>query len=125
MKIILSCCDADDYLKEGWRGRVWKEEFDEPQVTSLDAARKWGRETIANFNRTLRTGEKARRVILTEVAESDKKAELKHDWRKASLVTERGGYDRYKCERCGAKGKRYGLSEGIVPDKHNQKFCHG
>lgn len=40
-----------------------------------------------------------------------------HNWQKVSLVTEKGGYDKYKCSLCGATGRRYGVSNFIRPDK--------
>lgn len=39
-----------------------------------------------------------------------------HDWGKTSLVTELGGYDKYKCKVCGITGKRHGLSSCITRD---------
>ena len=39
-----------------------------------------------------------------------------HQWDKASLVTEVGGYDRMVCTRCGATGKRYAVGTAPVID---------
>jgi len=46
-----------------------------------------------------------------------------HKWTKASLVTEKGGYDRMVCELCGAKGKRHGLGSITADKRYDQKFC--
>ena len=58
-----------------------------------------------------------------ELKKKKVKPVYEHDWQKTSLVTERGGYDRYTCSKCGATGKRWGLSEYITPDKASQKHC--
>lgn len=83
------------------------------------------------FNRTLRPGEKARELV--KVVDSDKISEVssqnvRHVWKKKSLVTEKGGYDNYICEACGATGKRHGLSEYVTIDKRfikRQYNCPG
>jgi len=47
-----------------------------------------------------------------------------HDWEKISLVTEKGGYDKMKCRRCGAEGKRYGLGQsGVKVNRKSQQKC--
>ncbi len=43
-----------------------------------------------------------------------------HNWEKINLVTIKMGwqvYDTYKCLRCGAEGKRFGLSPHVTPNK--------
>jgi hypothetical protein len=37
-----------------------------------------------------------------------------HDFDKESLVTEPGGFDWWKCKKCGLRGKRYGLGSSII-----------
>lgn len=129
LKIVVWCCDDADYLKKGWKERMWSETYREPEIKDIKAAREFAHGTIKQFNRFLRPGERKRRVVRTELVIDDaapKERHIKHDWRKASLVTIcKGGrvYDKYKCERCGAMGKRHGLSEQIRPDKANQEFC--
>ena len=91
----------------------WWEEFD----VDTDDPQKWAQETIDNFNHTLRPGE-AKRSISKQVRILDIDSIRDHLWRKDSLVTESGGYDRMSCSRCGITGKRYGLGQhGITRDK--------
>ena len=70
---------------------------------------------IDHFNAT-REKHELERVLVAAISIS-KDAPKPHTWQKASLVTERGGYDRYRCTVCGATGKRYGLNDFITPDK--------
>ena len=101
-----------------------------------------GKEIVDFFNRTLRPNEDAR-VFLDSIDLDNPKSEvyfardretapklsvqtLKHTWEKFSLVTEKGGYDIYRCSTCGAKGKRFGLSSTVTPDKRvNGHVCKG
>lgn len=46
-----------------------------------------------------------------------------HEWRKSCLVTQRGGFDTYRCENCGADAKRYGVSWPPRPDKKKFATC--
>jgi hypothetical protein len=46
-----------------------------------------------------------------------------HEWRKTSLFGERGGFDKYRCELCGATAKRYGVSWPPVPDGKSAFAC--
>jgi hypothetical protein len=48
-----------------------------------------------------------------------------HEWKKVSLVTEKGGFDKMKCCICGATGKRYGLGQNIVTvdSKYDRTYC--
>jgi len=64
----------------------------------------------------LKPGEKARQLIAAIPINKNKS----HTWAKYSLVTEKGGYDRYRCSVCGAFGKRHGLSSFVIPDKKGQ-----
>lgn len=86
---------------------------------------KFLKELIKQFNDDLRNNEKAR--ILIKWEPTDKNKDLRHEWQKTSLITETGGYDRMRCCRCGATGKRYGVGQnGTVPDSkkiHRQNCC--
>lgn len=101
-------------------GSPWTEHFntdkEDPQV--------FLEEMIERFNASLRRGEKARKLISWEP--TDKHKALRHDWGKTSLVTEAGGYDKMRCKRCGATGRRYGL-EGVLIDSKakNADVCKG
>jgi hypothetical protein len=86
------------------------------------------RRLIENFNATLRPREKPRRLVkilsFSFVPVTPKPTP--HIWGKASLVTEKGGYDRMKCRACGATGKRYGLGQhGVTLDKRQKESCPG
>jgi hypothetical protein len=86
------------------------------------------RRLMDNFNATLRPGERARRLVkilsFSFVPQAPKPTP--HIWDKASLVTERGGYDRMRCKACGATGKRYGLGQhGVTLDKRQPESCPG
>ncbi len=72
-------------------------------------------ECIEGFNNSLRPGEKLRTLIAAIPINKD--SVKPHIWGKCSLVTEVGVYDHYRCKHCGAFGKRYGLSDTIIPDK--------
>ena len=73
-------------------------------------------ECIEKFNCGLRPGEKARQLIAA-IPINKNKSYKPHSWKKQSLVTERCGYDRYRCRECGVFGKRHGLNSFVVPDK--------
>lgn len=93
---------------------TWTEEYDRPEITNADEAFAWGIETIAKFNAGLRPHETPRRMIRAEMVGPS----LQHDGEKMNLVTledpETGGfYDSYRCKRCGAMGKRWGLDPDI------------
>lgn len=104
--------------KQWWRLVVQDED------TETDPEQEWFEEVcvenpeqvIKNFNNTLHPGERPRKLIaaIPILKGNGHKA---HKWRKASLVTEAGGFDRYCCEDCGATGKRHGLNSYVVPDK--------
>ncbi len=94
------------------------EEFDKPGVTDQASAEAAAQGLIDFFNDTLREGER-RRVLLKVVylgrngegnARKLSSAQREeHDWHKQSLITERGGYDRMECSKCGITGRRYGF----------------
>jgi len=91
----------------------WWETFD----LTTDDPEKWAEETIAYFNETLNSGEKSRIVKEIEVLDVD--SVERHEWEKASLVTETnryGAHDRMKCKNCSITAKRYGLDGGITVD---------
>jgi len=91
----------------------WWETFD----LATDDPNLWAQETIAYFNTTLKPGEKSRMVAEVEVL--DKDSVERHEWEKASLVTEmnrHGDHDRMKCKNCSITAKRYGIGGGITVD---------
>lgn len=100
--------------------RKWTEEITtvlKENETIADNARN----VIDHFNDTCRPNEPHRVFVIARPIAT--KGNLKHNFQKHSLVTERGGYDIYKCTRCGATGKRHGLSSGITIDKRFTEFC--
>jgi hypothetical protein len=106
---------ADDRKPEGW-----EEEHDLPDGwPSVEVQR-----LIDRFNATLRAHEIPRRLVRIVSQEPSKPKPREHKWEKTSLVTERGGYDRMRCERCGATGKRYGLGQfGVKIDPRQPAHC--
>ena len=84
---------------------------------------------IERFNNTLRPGEQARILVIALELEEENKNNKPHNWKKSSLVTQMasGGfsYDAYKCSDCKAKGKRFGLSDHVTPNRKNQVICKG
>lgn len=108
---------------------AWEESYNKAEVTNSELAIAWAQQTIEGFNQTLRQGEIAREVVGVRMDAGN--AELAHEWRKTNLVTIDGGggasYDTARCERCGATGRRYGLSEHIALDKRfkNLTSCPG
>lgn len=82
--------------------------------------RKWGSEMVDRFNQTLRSIERPRSILISdleELPESVKTAQA-HNWLKTNLITieERGRYfDTARCTGCGITGKRFGLGD-ITPD---------
>jgi len=83
-----------------------------------------GKSLVSFFNQTLKKGEIKRDFVLaTPISEyAEISAKLKHDWQKKSLVTEKGGYDIYKCSNCHATGKRYGVSAFVIIDYKFKKL---
>jgi len=96
----------------------WWEPYEKAEVTDQASAEAWAKRTIDNFNATLRAGEIARKLLMVKLGGD---APLEHQWIKWSAITKidpRGGsYDEMRCERCGCRGKRYGLGElGVKRD---------
>jgi hypothetical protein len=92
----------------------------EDDVTAIQDAQAM----LDNFNRTLRPGELPRTLCnVREIKNSKKVAEVRHVWEKISLVTKRGGYDRYKCKNCKATGKLHRLGDLVIPDGKFTGFC--
>jgi len=99
---------------------AWSEEYNK----TVSDAQAWAEMTIAAFNDSLHPGEKPRVLVCVEVAANKEK--LRHDWKKASLVTEVRGvrmFDRYRCSQCGATGKRHGVGD-VKPDSGTPEWCH-
>ena len=91
----------------------WKEPYDKPGITSLDAARKWANQTIANFNETLHPYESPRELVDVVNGEEKKGITSTHSWEKVSLTTQvssRGMFDAMRCTVCGITAKRYGMT---------------
>jgi hypothetical protein len=77
---------------------------------------------MSRFNNTLRPGEKAREVLRVRCTPIPNVLKG-HNWKKKSLVTEKGGYDNYQCQDCGVTGKRWGLVAFVTPDRKNTIYC--
>jgi hypothetical protein len=115
MKFIMYCRNTDQPDQE-----PWKEPEDRPLKPfpeTAEGAEAWAKQCLANFNATLRPGERHRTLVRVEVVAEGTSL---HQWRKVSLVTEKGGYDRMECEVCRITGKRYGLGQSGV--KVDAKF---
>jgi hypothetical protein len=102
--------------------------WDEPMSEVVEdnvTAEEHAQSIVDFFNRTLRPGERPRKLV--SVTETELKTKIMpHQWEKVSLVTEKGGYDRMKCSNCGATGKRYGLGlSGVAIDNKYKKFAEG
>jgi len=95
------------------RGKPWTEEYDK----DVADPHKWALNTIANFNASLRSGERPRTVV--DVIILGESENYEHTWEKSNLVTiVKGGrmYDTARCTRCGVTGKRYSLSGTVTLD---------
>ena len=99
----------------------WSEEHTE-HVEDTISAFDHAKGMIDFFNSTRFPSERERKLILVRTRLKGE-GRLKHTWKKKSIVTEKGGYDIYTCINCGATGKRYGLSNSIIPDKKYNQFC--
>jgi len=93
-------------------------------------AEEHGRKIIDSFNNSLRPFEKPRVFISARElgTEENIKVPLMHTWSKKSLVTEKGGFDKYICTTCGFMGKRHGVSATVVVDKKHKNYtgeCRG
>ena len=116
---ILKVKNAGDVDSTAWEEPMC--EIVEDDVTIEQHAK----DIVDNFNATLRPHEKAREFISAISTVKKENAVFPHDWRKVSLVTEKGGFDKMKCSRCGATGKRYGLGSYVQIDKKFKKYIDG
>lgn len=86
----------------------------------------WGKDTIRRFNATLRSGERPIVYLGYDILDPDMN---EHDWEKSCLVTQKGGFDTYRCKTCGITGKRHGLRPNVVRDTKyagdKYKYCKG
>lgn len=115
MKVKIKTRDID-CDKGRWEEYEWDDVHDE------ESAREKAQQLVDSFNRTLREGEVERVLEEVELIEGQRYAVHEHQWDKTSLVTEAGGYDRMKCEKCGITGKRYGVGQdGITRDDKYKK----
>jgi len=113
-------------LVQNESGREWWEDYDK----DISDANEWAKNTIAQFNATLRPHEKARKLL--DVVVLDESNKKHHRWVKRTdgmSVNFRGGLvDLMFCERCGITGKRHGISSTVIIDsKYRKKAfreCH-
>jgi hypothetical protein len=91
---------------------TWEEDYNRPEVKSLEEAGAYGAKLVQSFNDTLRPGEKIRKYINARLDESAPDFP-DHDFEKQNLVTifdpRRGMHDLLKCRNCPVFGRRYGL----------------
>jgi nitrous oxide reductase accessory protein NosL len=90
------------------------EEYNWPDVSSLEEAKNKFLKILENFNQTLRPYEKARELV--SIVEGGM-ADVKHQWEKQNLSTicdKHSMYDIMRCRLCGCMGKRYGVGEGGI-----------
>jgi hypothetical protein len=101
----------------------WVEDYDKPQVKTIDDANEFAVALIQQFNNTLRPGEKSRKVLFVEIAGESGPPD--HDWSKMNLVTvmdpRLGFYDILQCTRCGITAKRFGLDRILIDRKFRAK----
>ena len=117
-------------------GGQWEEYYSCPDNATDDQILGLIESMFDRFNATLRPNESPRTVV--GVYEEQDKAEfpehsweelVKHNWEKSNLVTilqlGGGSYDTVRCAKCGATGKRYGLSDAriIIDKKFVNKPC--
>jgi hypothetical protein len=97
--------------------------WDEPMQYNVGdnvTAEEHGQSIIDAFNRSLRDGECAR-VMISAISDNESDIQT-HNWEKYNAVTQSGGYDTYKCSKCGVTGKRYGLNGSIKLDYRYRKY---
>lgn len=74
---------------------------------------------VKYFNDTLRPGEKSRKLLKVRI-HPEQDIKINHNWEKQNSFTiidkPYGSHDNFKCSRCGATGKRYGLGPSIIID---------
>lgn len=104
-------------------GEPWKEDYNRPDVLTLEQARVWGMNLIHRFNDTLQSGERAREYVGVE-EDPDSDAVTPHEWHKTNLVTIIKGHSAYDtaiCLRCNVTGKRFGLGGVTIDPKYKAK----
>jgi len=103
-------------------GEPWIEDYNRPEVKTKEQAQKWAANLIDNFNDTLRTDEKARKLVA--VTFEDNNAKQAHEWQKVNLVTlldNRGApYDSLLCLNCGITAERWGLDTIRLSKKYRK-----
>jgi hypothetical protein len=100
-------------IEEPATGNQWWEGYDE----QTDNPYKWMMLQLNHFNRTLKPHENPRCLLKIKII--NRGNPIDHDWKKSNLITIKKGnkvFDTYQCNRCGATGKRYGLSPKITID---------
>lgn len=107
-----------------YSGEAWQETLDDRRVKDVRDAWYYGHIVVDEFNRGLRPGERARRLLAVEVVGESEV----HEWRKVNLVTimdRHGMYDKMQCEHCGITGKRFGIGGNVTRDTKysNQKYA--
>ena len=112
MKFLITVCNTAT-PKDTWGETYTKD------LHSLEAIEAWGRETIENFNKTLRPHEKPRSFVAARIINHLEK-DPAHLWSEkknlVTLVTKDGAcYDKFTCLKCGIEGKKYGLEGTIHP----------
>ncbi len=104
----------------------WWETYSDPKVVDQGSAEKAANALIQSYNDTLQHNDRPRKllevVFLGKVKdEVQRHATEPHEWGKLSLVTERGGYDRMRCGKCGITGKRYGINGVRIDSEYKAK----
>ena len=105
-------------VKEGDRP-PWVETYSNHTVRTHKQAVAFVQRMVAEFN----ADRNAARELVNVTMEGPDITPA-HAWRKANLVTERdetGHFDRYECERCDAKARRYGLGGPMVSPRRGSK----
>lgn len=98
--------------------KTWKEEYTK-DLQTIETIEEWARDTIQEWNDTLRPHEKERTFISARIINHLTK-DPAHLWsEKKNLVTKMnmhgGSYDEFTCLKCGVEGKRYGLGQHVTP----------
>lgn len=117
---IMKQINCKALIKEVGTNRTWTENFSAMVQDNIDEI-DYCKAIVERFNNSLKDYENPREVL--HVRNSSTKGTFLHNWKKKSLITEKGGYDRYECSICHATGKRYGLSQYVTADKKFTVFC--
>jgi hypothetical protein len=112
--VRITLCEA------GTPESTWKEEYT-IALRKDQTITNWANELLDQFN--ARESNPAFKRVFVIGRRLPLKDEIKHDWKKWGLVTQKGGYDTYKCSYCQATGKRHGLGSYVTPDKGFTEFC--